>query len=131
MSIEGGGDILSKQLREQLSPEHIRRAEEPFDERLKINLDYTNAWAYLVYVLDQKCIEDLEPIRLYEEYFRSKPRERKEVVYIMSMSDPEAVAALDRAVTEFNTDLDRIKQEEDWEAVENFIAKIKKLMGKE
>ena len=53
---------------------------------------------------------------------------QEEIDYVMELSDPEAVAAYDQLVDEFNADLERIKTEQDFAAAKDFARRAKELI---
>jgi hypothetical protein len=134
------GDIAEKYLAEVVERLDRKPSDIPLDgarkdlvERhfsggRKLSVDYVNAymglWTQFYY--DEKIDFDLiKPLPLYEEYFK------KDLVsydYTMSLSDPAAVDELNNLVNGFNLDLERIRSEEDSEAIKIFLEKLDKLV---
>lgn len=107
-----------------------------FDIGYKLDIDAINVWIRLGSVETLKKIGDkylptLPPLPHYEEYIREanlrnaktdKGRAHGEafITLIMERSDPEAIAAFDKLVDEFNADFERMKREKDYQAMEDF-----------
>lgn len=62
---------------------------------------------------EKEMLQDIEPVAHYGEYFKSKG-------YSPVAAEKEAVEAINLLVDEFNDDLQRIKEDEDWEALVKF-----------
>lgn len=63
----------------------------------------------------------VEPLPHYGDYLRERAGTTSdELNLILRLSDPEAVAAFDRVVDEFNADIERINREQDFEAVRRY-----------
>ncbi len=92
---------------------------------LKLFRDCVNIFGHLSSVLLTFPIK--KPLETYEARYR---RMESKVVsdYIMSRSNPEAVAALDSLIMEFNANLNTINDQEDFVAVEKFFKEALKIV---
>lgn len=107
--------------------------ERNFASGKKLDVDYLNVWTSLRNRLelikrDSLDFQSLPPALHYEKYLQQYP---EDVEYIMKLSDPEAVAAMDRLVDEYNADLERIRREKDFVAVGGFVARAIKIVDGE
>jgi len=119
MTIEDGGDSMPKYT---IDPRDKAMVDSGFSGGRKLYGDAFNAWP--IY----RPIQRLCPVEHYENYLcRTSPQSKD---YIMSISDPEAVAAFDRLVDEFNADVERIKQQNDEATKDRFVQRAKELIYK-
>lgn len=100
-----------------------------FDDT-KLSLDYINAFKDLYSQCYPKDgivkFEEMRPAKLYEEHLQN----RSDVFTkrTMELSDPEAVATINKLVIEFNEDLERIKRDRDIKRVNFFLKTIEELV---
>lgn len=122
---------------DETPPEHSRiytYAKQRFDDGYRLDHDTMNVWVILGYTIPSlpKSFEKLKPLRHYENYVRHIDQTHGEngeyAALLMEKSDPRAVAAFDALVDEFNADLDRIKNERDYETAKKFLTKAKELI---
>jgi hypothetical protein len=118
--------------RDTLSSEEIEMAMKGLNQSKTLNVDVLNAWAQIMPMFRSIVkIEQLEPIEKYEDYFKRKEAQSPGLYdYVMSLSSPEAVAALNDLATEFNADLDRIKREKDYGALEKYFERAREIIYK-
>jgi hypothetical protein len=113
MGIENGGDSPARQNREAEIAHRLAI--------WKLETDARNVFARLDFAVfkgkrgEQFSVKSLPHYKDYLTQRAGTPQE--EVDFIMSLSDPQAVAAFDQVVDEFNTEVDRINREQDFEAV--------------
>lgn len=92
-----------------------------FGQGEKSSADYINAYTTISIYSQLGNFEKMKVVKTYKEYFENSP-------YVLELSDKETVKKIDELVSEFNSDLDRIKEEKDIEAVKDFLDKIGNLM---
>lgn len=111
--------------------EHAVRS---FNGGCKMDHDAINVWGSLSFVLPglSQTWDRVTPRRHYKEYVMESDKKNNEnqkyADFVMERSDPQAVAAFDALVDEFNADLERIKREKDYNALKNFLARAKELV---
>lgn len=98
-----------------------------YNESTGLMNDAINQWASLFYVQDAEALKDITPRQHYEEYYNSRV-ELEIADYVMQKSNPGAVTAHYALVDEFNSNLDRILQEGDTEAVREFYERANRLI---
>ncbi len=122
MSIEGGGD------RDYVKKE-LERRESCFNEGDKLDRSVAINILQIFLSLYHSKNEKLKAPH-YAQYAQKENEEEPEVYeLIMKRSDPEAVAALDNLVDEFNADFPRMLREQDKESVKKFVEKGKLLVN--
>lgn len=115
MGIENGDDSLNP---------HHSDAIRKLLSRWELDIDARNVFARLdfaVFAGKSGKQFSVSPLPRYRDYLTQRAgTPPEEVELTMSLSDLQAVAAFDRVVDEFNTDIDRINREQDFEAVRRF-----------
>lgn len=107
---------------------------ESFGNGARLDHDAMNVWQNLGYVMPAlpQSMEKIKPRKHYEEYIRENDAKSNEdgeyTTMVMAKSDPAAVAEFDALVDEFNADLERIKREKDYAALQRFIARAKEII---
>lgn len=122
MSVEGGGDSDSPQIREHIK----QRVEQGFSGGRKLYGDSYNNFGWLQNYADPGSIQTIPlnflPLRHYEEDMRARYKtDQDEIDYVMQLSAPESVAAYDQFIDELNADLERIIKEKDTAALDNLL----------
>lgn len=120
---------------EKFKPEEIslpleekRQVDMQFGGGVKLSMDYVNAYLMIDFCRQLSRFEEMKPIQTYEEYFSGEGKNPNILPYVLKLSDAKAIEDLNKLVIDFNSDLDRIKEEKDIEAVKEFLDKIGILM---
>lgn len=123
MSIEDGGESPSKIRKEQVE-KYINQLEIwMFSKSKKLYMDVMNVWYGISAAIEpgQKPKQALH----YQEYLQRAKVYPEIIEYIMKRSEPEAVAAFDRIVDDFNVALERFNPEDkDTEALRKFVSEF-------
>lgn len=104
--------------------------------KVGISVDAFNVWNPNSMRATNGRFAELEPTQHYGEYFQDQDKlysaKGKLGLFdaIMQRSNPEAVAAFDRLVDEFNADLPRIKEQGDNKTVQTFLRRAHELQEK-
>jgi hypothetical protein len=94
----------------------------------KLNHDYYNVWHKLPFN-EEQWHEPIQPFQHYAELVRIRDAQHADLV--IQLSDPEAVAAYDKLVDEFNAVLPEINRIKDFGTIKNFWEKARKLIYSE
>lgn len=122
MNIEGGGDIpKTRETPNSATKEMVDRG---FSGGRKLYGDIFNVWP--IYTIKA---ERLSPVPHYVDAVQSRYGQ-SEADYVLRLSDIGAIDAYNQLVDEFNTDLDRIKQENDIAAKDSFVKKAREIIYK-
>ncbi len=108
--------------------EEKRQVDMQFGGNVKLSMDYVNAYLMIDFCRQLSKFEEMKPIQTYEEYFSGEGKNPNILPYVLKLSDAKAIENLNSLVIDFNSDLDRIKEEKDIEAVKEFLDKIGILM---
>lgn len=103
-----------------IRPDRKQRFDQDLAREAGLRSDYSNAWILVANCEDETDFGALHSVQHYKEYLESGGYTAVEVDYIMQLSKPTAVEAIDRLVDEFNADLERIKREKDVATVKRF-----------
>ena len=93
-----------------------------FKQGKLLHHNISNDWASLWNVFldeDQKALGELAPMLHYEDYYR-KNYETAHANRIMELSDQKQIEKHDALIDEFNKDLPRIKEEKDFNKLQDF-----------
>jgi hypothetical protein len=85
-------------------------------QKYRLDIDAVNVWQNVL----GRYLDRIKPAEHYETYIRRK-NAPPIADLIMQLSDPEAVVAFDRIVDDFNADLERIKRDNDFSALKQFV----------
>lgn len=116
----------------ELGIEIIPGVRYPFTES-GIASDAFNAWMSMSFTAVLGNFDELKPVKHYGEYFQDQDREYEKVgkpglfEAIMESSNPEGIAAFDQLVDEFNSDLPRIVEQKDGQAIQTFFRRAGEL----
>ena len=121
MEIENGGN--SQHENDKIAEEFIRR----MFTHAKLDHDTYNVWHKLP-LNEKQWKGPIEPLQHYEERIR---RAANLSDLILQLSDPEAVAAYNRLVDEFNAALPEINRKKYFETTRNFWERARKLIYSE
>lgn len=99
-----------------------------FGGGVKLSADYINAYVMIDFCRQLPRFEEMKPVQTYEKYFSGEGKNPNILPYVLKLSDTKAVEDLNKLVIDFNSDLGRIKEEKDIEAVKEFLNKIGNLM---
>lgn len=92
-----------------------------------LDRDSINAWMLARMQSVNGKFDEIQPVLHYGQYFQQQDRKWAEAgkpglfKATMEASNPDAVAAFDQLVDEFNADLPRIKAEKDGEIIKGFV----------
>lgn len=134
-----------------LDPEDKRQVDFEFSQGKLIDGDSLNTWSALM-MPDNIDFKNLKPVLSYADFYgrqsaeavekktkdlppklknteiaRLKNKHKAKDDYIMKLSDKEQIRAFNKLVIRFNTDLTRIKREEDIEILKYYMFWAKKI----
>ncbi|MDQ5890082.1 MAG: hypothetical protein QG609_575 [Patescibacteria group bacterium] len=139
MGIENGDNSQQEAMEDQLRNTRLRFI------KYKLDHDIFNTWMDTMIICiasNEQTPQRLKPTLSDETWNRLKERLRYEeeiqsrrlpgdIELVMELSDPTTVAAYDKLVDEFNSDLERIKKTKDATAVRDFYLRAKELIYSE
>jgi len=102
-----------------ISKNNKKLVDRNFDSKNKLYEDVLNVWAQAQMIpRNKEAIHTLGPIKHYEEYLAEIESGYPGIYnYVMSLSDPDLVVRFNRIIDDYNNDLDRIKEELDFDAI--------------
>lgn len=73
---------------------------------------------------EARKIDNLVPIQTYAERLRNYELTQAHADFILEHSDPDKVQRYDAAIQKFNNDIERVKAEKDYHAVQDFVDRV-------
>ena len=114
-----------------LTPERKERIDAQFEIGTGLDADTIGVWILPVNSVREGVWDEFKPLEHYEEYVRRKNADPGAADYILAKSSPEAIVKFNALVDEFNDDLERIRDDQDADTVEQFFARASKLIKNE